>query len=42
MPLHAINSVENALSLGSGPDGGDPSHQTVRHSSPTRTGLPGK
>jgi hypothetical protein len=40
MPMHAINSAEYALSLGSGPDGGDPSHQSVRLSSPTRTQLP--
>lgn len=40
MPLHAINSVECALSLGSGSDGGDPAHQAMRLSSPTHTQLP--
>jgi hypothetical protein len=38
--MHAISSAENALSLGSGPDDGNPSHQAIRHSSPNRTQLP--
>jgi hypothetical protein len=40
MPKHAINSAECALPPGFGPDGGDPCHQAVRLSSPTRTQLP--
>ena len=38
--MHAISSEESALSLGSGPYGGDLSHPVVRLWSPTRIKPP--
>jgi hypothetical protein len=37
--MHAVNSTECALAVGTDPDSGDPAHQAVRISSPTRTKL---